>query len=171
MTKVKQSKSRKSGTASVAAKEQKALEGKTVISAEKNGQTRSFAKNIWDHLPEDKQGWKEVTGKPADINASNEDKSTNKTKKLTDQQLLEEARKSAVEAYFTKFGKNPEEGMTIQEIGEAIDGADDDDNDDDSEMIDHVVTQEDLDLDPELAKSGVKVGETIQVAKPTGGTE
>lgn len=34
------------------------------------------------------------------------------------------------------------------------------------ETIDHVVTQEDLDNNPELAEKGVNVGDTIQISKP-----
>lgn len=34
------------------------------------------------------------------------------------------------------------------------------------DMIDHVVTQEDLDNNPQLAAEGVKLGETIQVPAP-----
>lgn len=34
-------------------------------------------------------------------------------------------------------------------------------------MVDHVVTQEDLDANPDLVKDGVKVGETIQIPEPT----
>ncbi len=33
------------------------------------------------------------------------------------------------------------------------------------ELVDHVVTQEDLDKDRRLRKTGIKVGETIQVPK------
>jgi len=35
----------------------------------------------------------------------------------------------------------------------------------DEELIDHVVTQEDLDLNPELAEEGTKVGDVIQIPK------
>jgi len=35
----------------------------------------------------------------------------------------------------------------------------------DEELVDHVVTQEDLDLNPELEEEGTKVGDTIQVPK------
>lgn len=37
---------------------------------------------------------------------------------------------------------------------------------DDTEMIDHEVTQEDLDQNEDLEKEGVKVGDTIQIPKP-----
>jgi len=35
----------------------------------------------------------------------------------------------------------------------------------DDELVDHVVTQEDLDLNPELAEEGTKVGDVIQIPK------
>jgi len=160
MTKVKQSKSRKAGTtASVSVKDQKALEGRSMIIAEKNGNTRSFSKNIWDHLPEDKEGWKEVQGKPADIDTSNSNQNDDPKK--------DEAFNNAVEAYKTAFGTSPVDTLTTEDLLKAVS----DKETHDATMIDHVITQEDLDLDPELAKSGAKVGETIKVEKPKGGTE
>jgi len=36
-----------------------------------------------------------------------------------------------------------------------------------SELVDHVVTEEDLAANPELAESGVKVGDTIQIKPET----
>lgn len=35
-----------------------------------------------------------------------------------------------------------------------------------SDTIDHVVTQEDLDMNPDLASQGVAVGDTIQIPNP-----
>lgn len=35
----------------------------------------------------------------------------------------------------------------------------------DEELVDHVVTKEDLENNPELVKEGIKVGETIQIPK------
>ena len=39
--------------------------------------------------------------------------------------------------------------------------------DDETEGVDHIVTQSDLDENPDLVEQGVKVGETIQLEKPT----
>lgn len=176
MTKVKQSQSRKTGTASVSAKDQKALEGKSFILAEKDGSERTFSKNIWDNLPEDKQGWKEIQEKPDDIAPSAEDQEIidrykeafgEEAEESLDVRVMQrllsqlEGEQSKVKADPTKKADPVKKADPAKEV-EANPAV---------ETVDHIITQEDLDLDPELAKSGKKVGETIQIEQPKGGTE
>lgn len=162
MTKVKTTTARKSGVAtSESSKDQKALEGKKVIHAKRGDEERNFTLQIWNHLPPDKEGWKEVAGKPAEpqskIDTSNP---TSDQIKNAENAVL---KKQAYESYVSAFGKEPEGDLSTEELNQAIF----DNVESEKGMVDHVLTQEDLDLNPSLAEEGHKVGETIRVKGET----
>jgi len=156
MSKVNKSKGRQAGTASVATKDQKSLEGKKIILAEREGYTRKFSKLLWDNLPPDKAGWKESSEKPTDIPVVKDDNDN-----LAGQVEFQKA----LLAYTTLFGQDPSDGMSTEDLNEAVAKKIESDN---AGMVDHIVTQDDLDLNAELATSGVKVGDTIKI-KSEGG--
>lgn len=124
MTKVKKSTAKRQGKATAAAEKNSSKVSE--ITAERDGQERTFSGLTWDLLPPDKNGWKEVLDKPAEI---------------------------------TSVPTKTEESETGSGSKE-----------ENSDLTDHIVTQEDLDTNPDLALSGTKVGDTIQIAKE-GGTE
>jgi len=162
MSKVKKSTSRKPGTAvSSSSTDQQALKGTKMISAVRGKVQRNFNYLVWNSLPPDKDGWKEVEGKPSDLSLNTESaKSAANTS--TSEKIATSAHKAAFEAYVLAFGKDPAEGMSVEEMSEAISEKEDDDEGDE---IEHIVTQEDLDTNPALAMSGVKVGEPIMIKK------
>ena len=63
----------------------------------------------------------------------------------------------------TPSGPAPEQ--PVDEQANANAGEPEENKDDQPEMIDHVVTQEDLDNNLDLVREGVKVGDTIQIPK------
>lgn len=161
MSRVKKSTSRKPGTAvSSSSTDQQALKGTKMISAVRGKVHRNFNYLVWNSLPPDKDGWKEVEGKPSDLSLNTES-ANSAANTPTSKQIEASAHKAAFEAYVLAFGKDPS-GMSVEEMNEAVAEKEDDDEGDE---IEHIVTQEDLDTNPELAKSGVKVGEPIMIKK------
>lgn len=160
MTKVKTTTSRKQGNSTVPGKEQKALSQRKMITAERNGHVRNFTSNVWDNLPEDKEGWKETSPKPADLTADNGGSTT-----ITPEQ----ARKDAGAKYKEVFGKYPARELTTDEVLKLISDKEGNGNggkaDEDPEMVDFTIDQEYLDLNPDAAVEGKKVGDVIKVKK------
>lgn len=125
MAKVKQVKGRKSGKVPEASMN---TAGSKEIMAERNGSQRSFSVHVWDLLPPDKEGWKQVSGTPAELPTGTGETGTEQT--------------------------SPEKETESEiETGE----------EDKGEQFEVLVTQEYLDLNPEEAAKGTKVGDTIFV--------
>lgn len=74
--------------------------------------------------------------------------------------------KPAPKAEAPKVEPKKEETPAEETTDNESEAAATDDDGDGNETMDHVVTQEDLDENPELAENDVKVGDTIQVAIP-----
>lgn len=162
MTKVKQTNARKNGKASVVSSAMNSSSDRKIISAERNGETRNFPVNIWNHLPEDKEGWKESQGKPADIDTSN----SKKGDKPSDED------KEVIARYKKLFGKDADESLDVSVMARLSDELEAEQATAAKQkegMVDFVVDQEFLDTNPERAKEGLKVGEVIQIEK--GGAE
>lgn len=158
MTKVKQTKARQNGKQSVISSAMNSLSEKKMISAERNGETRNFPVNIWDHLPEDKQGWKETSQKPADPSTKDEDKKGNKIKISAKDQAV-------VDRYKELFAEEAEENLSIDVMKGLISEREAELDEDDEETEDLTVDQEFLDTNPDRAKEGLKVGDVIKVKK------
>lgn len=127
MAKVTQS---KAGKAQGATPEPKKATG--LIYAIRNGQKRTFRKQVWDHLPPNKEDWKEISNVPEEP-ASKEDKPKANSKKA--------------------------EGKVPTPLAGDKKGSEEDSK----PAKTKVLTQEDLDLNPDLAIQGLKVGETIEI--------
>jgi hypothetical protein len=146
MTKVKYSTTRKAGKVSEAGV--KSSSGGDVITVKRDDVERTMSKRIWDALPPGKDGWTEITSKPSEVNAGG-----GETKSA---ELL-----AAIYNYKKAFEKDPEDGLSIDQLNELVNQK----LESEADFVDHVVTQEDLDLNPDLAATGVKVGETIKRKK------
>lgn len=129
----------------------------SIIMAERNGLTRKFTKLTWGLLPPDKEGWSEVIGKPADLPTGGNDGGT----VLTDEQKAI-AFQTAFAKYKELHEEDPEDGLTTEELEELNSTKQ---AEIDANQVDHVLTQDDLDLNPQWAEEGHKVGDTIKVPK------
>lgn len=78
---------------------------KNSVVAVRNGIERTFPRNIWDHLPADKAGFKEAVSMPE----------APKTKSPEPTNYDE-----AVKAYTEAFGEAPGQDLTIEDINAAI---------------------------------------------------
>lgn len=163
MTKVKNSKARKQGTvSSVSAKDQKAVLDKKMVTAVRDGVTRNFSAQIWNNLPEGKQGWSETSEKPAEIKPSSDQDPANTKLSAKDQAIYDEQ----AAKYKDLFKKDPEEGTSLADLQSLVSTREKELEN----MEEFKVDQEYLDLNPDRAKEGLKVGDVIQVEKQKGGS-
>lgn len=109
----------KAGKAQGVAPEPKKTIG--IIHAMRNGQKREFTRLLWDHLPSDKEGWKEISDKPKEPEQKEE---------------VDHSKKEGSE----KTNKK-------------------------------ILTQEDLDLNPDLAIQGLKVGDEVELEEEEDGQQ
>lgn len=157
MTKVKQTKARKNGKQSVVSSAMNSGSERKMISAERNGEQRNFPVNIWNHLPEDKEGWKETDQKPADP-ATKADKTGSKDVKPSAED------QKVIDRYNELFADEAEDGLAIDVMSGLITKRETE-LAEEADMVDFTVDQEFLDTNPERAKEGLKVGEVIKVKK------
>lgn len=156
MTKVKQTKARKNGKQSVISSAMNSGTERKMISAERNGEQRNFPVNIWNHLPEDKEGWKETDQKPADPATKADKNGADKVVNFSPEN------QKVIDRYKELFPKG--EFIPVEEMSKLITQREAE-LAEEADMVDFTVDQEFLDTNPERAKEGLKVGEVIKVKK------
>ena len=128
------------------------------VTAVKDGNTRVFSRLTWDFLPPDKNGWALSSETPKDVKTVKIQTSANELS--DDEKALLEARTE----YKNVFGEGAEDNLTVDELNDAVSAKIQGDQDELLKgLTEKVLTQDDLDLNPEWAKAGKKVGETIHV--------
>ena len=153
MTKVKSIKAgKRAGKVPADAKEKAVIDGKKLVSATRDGKTRTFTTLTWELLPPNKDGWVLSSEKPADLSA-NTGANGNVDTRSAEQRKLDDA----IAAYKETFGKDPEEGQTVEQLNQAVKDYDEDD------YIEIEVSQEFLDTHPDVAAQGIKVGDIYKV--------
>jgi hypothetical protein len=83
------------------------------VYALKNGIERGFPRQIWDHLPAGKEGWKEIVQAPAIPAAKKQAVADNSQ---SDKPSYEDA----VNTYKELFGEAPGQDLSLDEIIEAV---------------------------------------------------
>lgn len=155
MTKVKSINSvKRAGKVPEVSKEQAVIAGKKLITATRNGKTRTFSTLTWGLLPPDKDGWQLSSEKPADL------KPVQGGSYVDTRSVEQIALDNAIAAYKAKFGTDPEEGQTTEDILDLIN-----DDEDESNFIEFEMNQEYLDTHPEVAAQGIKVGDVYKTKK------
>lgn len=94
----------------------KSVAGSNEVIAVRNGSEQTFTRQIWDHLPQDKEGWQEIVETPA-ASASTSKQPANtgagdKNTGLTPKQL----HAAASADYKAAFGVAPEQNLTTEDI-------------------------------------------------------
>lgn len=111
------------------------------VIATRNGQQRTFKRLLWDELPPSKEGWSEVKESPKEPELKTSD--VDKTK-----------------AGATGSGKK--EQVDNKKSGDDASKEEKKDENSSTGKTTKVLTQDDLDLNPELAEQGFKVGDTVE---------
>lgn len=120
------------------------------ILVEKDGKRRAFTKLIWDHLPPEKEGWTEVKEIPSEPPAKAVDKVkdpakvSGKNEPKTKVEKVEDPANPATEGSKEKVKEIPSESTT-------------------SKTKTIIVTQEDLDANPEFVEAGILVGDSLEI--------
>lgn len=79
------------------------------VVALKNGLERTFTRTMWDHLPANKEGWKEVLETPK-LPAQKQASPDNPAQSYTD----------SVKEYTELFGEAPGQDLSIEDLNTAI---------------------------------------------------